>query len=81
MEDLAGARRILVHVINSNPKEREELEKVQGQVWDTDELQRDFIVHGFAAPYIHVTRKSDNKEGSMMFQHMPRYYFGFEEAG
>ncbi|KKN90957.1 hypothetical protein LCGC14_0225410 [marine sediment metagenome] len=56
---------------------REELEKKYGQVWDTQELQKDFKVHSFLAPHITCTRKSDNRKGIMMFQHMPRFYFNF----
>ncbi len=57
---------------------REELEEEYGQVWDTQELQNDFKVLGFLAPYIACIRKSDNIKGSMEFQAFPRYYFDFE---
>lgn len=60
--------------------EREEIEKEVGQVWDTKQLQEDFSVKGFQAPYVVVTRKSDGVVGSLEFQHMPRYYWGFKEA-
>jgi hypothetical protein len=57
---------------------RARLEKAHGQVWDTEELQRDYTVTGFLAPFVGVVRKSDGVEGSMMFQARPRFYFGFE---
>lgn len=66
-------------VTNALAGPRKELEAVYGQVWDTTELQRDFTVIGFAAPYVVVTRKSDNKRGTLKFQHDPRFYFRFEE--
>ena len=72
-------RRELVKEINSNPNERESLEKLYGQVWDTKELSNDFSVSGFMAPFVIVKRKSDNKAGSLEFQHNPRYYFNFRE--
>lgn len=78
------ARKDLVNVINpavaamDNP--RAELEAMHGQVWDTQEMQKDFSVRSFAAPFIMVTRKSDNKNGSLMFSHSPRFYFDFSEA-
>jgi hypothetical protein len=53
------------------------LEKEYGQVWDTQELTRDYEVKGFMAPFIVVKRKSDGALGSLMFQHMPRFYYGF----
>ena len=34
-------------------------------------------MHGFLAPFIVVTRKSDGVKGSMEFTHSPRMYFNF----
>ena len=59
--------------------ERQRLEEKHGEVWDTQELQKHFVVEGFQAPYVVVTRKSDNKKGSLEFQHSPRLYFNFHE--
>ncbi len=73
-------RRLLQTAINSQEAEREALEAAHGQVWDTQELQQDFTVQGFLAPFVSVTRKSDGKRGVLAFQHMPRYYFDFQEA-
>ena len=72
-------RRQMLREINHEPGSREALEAKHGDVWDTDELRRDFVVLGFMAPLIVVTRLSDNRKGSLMFQHRPRFYFGFEE--
>ena len=47
------------------------------QRWSTDQLREEFVVHGFLAPFIAVTRKSDGAKGSMEFQHFPRFYFNF----
>lgn len=59
--------------------ERKRLEAKYVEVWDTEEFSRDFTVTGFAAPFCIVKRKSDNKKGSIEFQHMPRFYFNFLE--
>ena len=81
MEDKTeGVRRHMVAEINSNAAERTELEQKHGQVWDTNELRRDYEIHDFAAPFVVVTRRSDSAKGSIMFQHSPRLYFGFEPA-
>lgn len=72
------ARRELVEEINAESGGRKALEAEHGQVWDTVELQQDFSVSGFAAPFIIVTRKSDGARGSLMFQHRPRFYFRFQ---
>ena len=63
--------------INAQMAVREALEKEYGQVWDTKELSADFEVHAFLAPFVMVTRRSDNKRGTLTFQHSPRFYFSF----
>jgi hypothetical protein len=69
------ARRVLQ--VESNAMTDSEV-KDQGQTWTTDELQRDFDVQGFAAPFVVVVRKSDGLRGSLQFRHHPRVYFNFE---
>jgi hypothetical protein len=71
-------RKQMLVEINAEPGSREYLEAKHGQVWDTSELSEDFEVLGFMAPLVVVRRKSDQQKGSMMFQHNPRFYFGFE---
>jgi hypothetical protein len=59
---------------------RDELVAKHGEdnVFDTDQLSEHFVVIGFAAPCVVVTRKADNQKGSMFFTHRPRFYFGFQ---
>lgn len=76
-----GIRREMLSEINAKEAGREALEKEHGQVWNTEELQRDFEVTSFLAPFVGVIRKSDRKEGTMIFQHDPRFYWGFEAKG
>ena len=71
-----GIRRDLVQAVNSEPGSRESLEEAHGQVWNTEELNAEFEVLSFLAPYIMATRKSTGKQTSLMFQHTPRFYFG-----
>jgi hypothetical protein len=59
--------------------DRKELEAVHGKVWDTEQLKAEFVVLGFLAPFVTARRKADGKEGSLMFQASPRYYFGWVE--
>lgn len=75
-----SVRRAMVAEINAEAASRAALEAAHGQVWDTSELQQDFTVHGFMAPFVVATRKSDGVKGSLMFQHSPRFYFGWREA-
>ena len=62
---------------DDNATERQRLEKEYGQVWETQQLGTDYEVLGFMAPFVVVKQKSTGKKGSLMFQHMPRFYFGF----
>lgn len=70
-------RRQQVAAINAEPGSREYLEAEHGEVWNTTELQQDYSVVGFMAPYVVVQRKSDGVRGSLLFQHSPRLYYGF----
>ena len=60
--------------------ERKRLELIYGKVWDTAEVSAEFEVLGFMAPFVVVRRKEDNKKGTLMFQHEPRFYFEFKES-
>jgi hypothetical protein len=63
----------LVHAINSGAVPSE------GQEWTTEELTRDFEVMGFLAPFVSVKNKATGKKGTLMFRHMPRVYFNWQE--
>jgi hypothetical protein len=75
MDETEETRRILVDTINDAPGSREALTAEYGQVWDTEDVRREFDVLGFLAPFIVVRRKADGAQGSLMFQHEPRFYF------
>ena len=78
IDSIEDARRERLEAINSKPGSRPALEVKHGQVWDTTELQRDFRVIGFLAPFVHVCRRDNSEEGSMEVQHEPRFYFNFQ---
>lgn len=78
--EVDAARMAMTREINAMPSIRQKLEELHGQVWDTTEMQRDFELKGFAAPFVIVTRKSDGVLGSLTFQHSPRFYWGFEAS-
>lgn len=72
-------RGTVARVVNNACRERENLEKVHGKenVWDTKELQEKFEVLSFLAPFCSVREKATGREGTVMFQHQPRFYFDF----
>jgi hypothetical protein len=71
-------RRQMVAEINADPGSRPDLESKYGQVWDTSQLQEDFQVLGFMAPFVVVRRRSDGVRGSLMFQNSPRFYYSVQ---
>lgn len=77
-DETEAIRREMVAQINAEPGSRAALEAKHGQVWDTDQLRDEFEVIGFMAPLVGVRRRSDGVKGSLMFQHNPRFYFGFQ---
>ena len=76
-----GIRRELVETINSNSITKDALEKIygKGNVFTTEDVRERFEVLGFMAPYVVVEEKKTGIKGSLMFQHSPRFYFGFQE--
>lgn len=71
-------RRQMVAQINAVEGSREYLESKHGQIWDTTELQQEFEVLGFLAPFVIVRRRTDGVKGSLLFQSSPRFYFEFD---
>ena len=83
MKDLTEeARRLMIDEINKNPLDRKGFEEKGIKVWDTSELSKEFEVLGFMfmAPFCVVRNKKTGKKGSVIFQHLPRLYFGFKEV-
>jgi hypothetical protein len=70
---------VLVEVNENKAKDRADAESKFGTVWNTEELQQDFDILGFLAPFVVVYRKSDGKKGSLVFQHSPRFYHTWKE--
>jgi hypothetical protein len=66
-------RRLLTTLINEGGVPAD----YDGPLWDTEEMQRDFVPIGFAAPFIVVDRREDGQRGTLTFTHSPRVYFNF----
>jgi hypothetical protein len=78
---LESVRRARLAELNAEPVGREAMEQRHGQVWDSKELARDFVVIGYLAPFVVVDRKADGVRGSLEFQHHPRFYFNWQKDG
>lgn len=61
--------------INSEPKSREELEEIWGQVWDHIEMRKNYNQFFFANPILVCRRKRDGARGTLLYQYSPRLYF------
>jgi len=62
----------------SDAETRAELENsFPDNVYNTEEVRRNFEVIGFCAPFVSVGRKVDNVKGTLEFFHNPRFYFNF----
>ena len=80
MDPTEKTRKQMQDTINEKPLTKEALLAAYGQVWDTEDLRKEFDVMGFMAPFVVVRRKSNGQMGSLTFQHFPRFYFSFEAA-
>jgi hypothetical protein len=80
IDDPAEAiRRVLRTKINSEATDRAGLESRHGRVWSPAEMAAEFEVLEYKAPLVVVRKRSDQKLGSLFFQHHPRFYWGYEE--
>ncbi len=59
--------------------QKEELEKLFGEVLSTSKATQKYEFIAFCAPFVEVRRKSDGKHGTLEFQANPRFYFKFVE--
>jgi hypothetical protein len=57
-----------------------ELEKEEGEVWNSLTLNFNFDVEAFDADHhrVFVTRWADGVKGTVRYQDNPRFYWGFE---
>ena len=79
-DDTEQVRSEMAADINAEQKDRAQLEAIHGQVWDTKQATAEFKFIGFCMPYVIVKHRVSGKEGTLMFQHMPRFYFAFTEC-
>lgn len=66
--------------ISLQPRTRAELETEFGEVWDIDELSREFVVTAVIPPKYIVRRISDGAVGSMLMQLRPKLFFHFRPS-
>ncbi len=64
--------------VQAASKTREELESEHGQVWDTAQLAKDFVITAIIGNTVVVRRKADDCVGTLRMQERPRLYYGFE---
>ena len=77
-----AARRERLAEINAEPGSREALEGEHGQVWDTEQLTKDFEVIGFLGPARGRAPEGRRREGvAGVPAQAPGLYFNFVPDG
>lgn len=66
--------------IAARPRTRAELEAEFGQVWDEDELNREFATTAIIPPTYILRRRSDGVVGSAVCQPRPKFFFNFRPS-
>jgi hypothetical protein len=79
IETMEMLRRVRLVELNIQAADRLALERRHGRVWDPGELRQEFVVIGYMARYVVVRRKANGVDGSLEFQHEPRFYFNWRE--
>lgn len=81
-KELKAFRSLMATAIDEHSRTKEFLEEKlgKGNVWDEEELKRDFDIHAEMAPCCIVVRKADGMPGVIGFQNKPKLYFGFIET-
>jgi hypothetical protein len=69
--------KMLERQINDAPKDRDELEAGEDQVWDHLEVGDEFEISGFKSPFALARHLVTGEQGTLIFQDNPRYYFGW----
>lgn len=72
-DDTAAIRRDLIE----SGQVQEDLAADPDRKWTTAQLQEEFEVLGFMAPFVTVRRIDDGALGSLEFTCSPRVYFGW----
>lgn len=72
--------RVLEELKEVYPDVHQAIQDDEGKCWTTDELQEEFDVLGFQAPFVVATRRETNEKGSLLFVHAPRVYYRWKVA-
>jgi len=73
-DDTAAVRRSMI----ASGQPVKDLAADPDRTWTTAQLQEEYSVVAFQAPFVVVRRKSDGQLGSLEFTHSPRVYFGWK---
>ena len=71
------SRRERLEQINANRVHDQHWKRCMGRFGIRASCSGTFMVVGFLAPFVHVRRRDNGEEGSMEFQHQPRFYFNY----
>ncbi len=72
--------RVLEELKEVYPDVHQVIQDDAGECWTTDELEEDFEVLGFMAPFCVVRKRKTKEKGSLLFVHAPRVYYRWKVA-
>jgi hypothetical protein len=72
--------RLLEELKETYPDVHQAIQEDGGECWTTDELQEEFEVLGFMAPFCVARRRETREKGALTFVHHPRLYYHWSVA-
>ena len=77
---MAEKEQLLEELKEAYPDVHQAIQEDEGKCWTTDELQDEFEVLGFMAPFVVAIRRETKEKGSLLFVHAPRVYYCWSVA-
>ncbi len=72
--------RLLEELKEKYPDVHQVIQDADGECWTTDEVQDEFEILGFMAPFCVAIRRETKEKGALAFVHAPRLYFSWVVA-
>lgn len=72
--------RLLEELKETYPDVYQEIQEGGGECWTTDEVQDEFEIIGFMAPFCVAKRRETQEKGALTFVHRPRIYYSWRST-
>ena len=71
---------LLEELKDTYPEVHQAIQEDEGKCWTTDEVQDEFEILGFIAPFCAAIRRETKEKGALTFVHQPRLYYHWRVA-